>query len=99
MSRNFVEEEYNILYPRVDWRGDTPGYVESEFPIYQFLVASLYQVFGIHEWIARLLTIAFSLAALVFLYLHRQKTDPQHFLSPRRQDGTDFVTHVQGKQE
>jgi hypothetical protein len=33
------------------------------------------------------------------LYLHKRETDPEHFLSARRQDGTDFVTNVEGAQE
>ena len=33
------------------------------------------------------------------LYLHKQDTYPQHFLNTTREDGTDFVTHIQGSQE
>jgi hypothetical protein len=33
------------------------------------------------------------------LYLHKRDAAPQHFLSAIRQDGTDFVTNVQGSQE
>ena len=68
ISRNFVEEEFNILYPRIDWRGTTSGYVETEFPIYGFIVACFYKMFGIHEWIGRALSIGFSLGTMFFLY-------------------------------
>ena len=27
IARNFYIEDMNILYPRIDWRGDGPGYV------------------------------------------------------------------------
>ncbi|MEO6596180.1 MAG: hypothetical protein ABIP94_15640 [Planctomycetota bacterium] len=35
ISRNFLTEGFNPLRPRVDWRGDTDGAVECEFPLYQ----------------------------------------------------------------
>jgi hypothetical protein len=31
VARNFYREGMNILYPRIDWRGDGPGYAEMEF--------------------------------------------------------------------
>jgi len=65
VARNFVEERFNILYPKIDWRGTTSGEVECEFPIYQFTVASLYKVFGVKEVAGRLLSITFSLAAIL----------------------------------
>jgi len=69
MARNFVEEEFDILYPRVDWRGVTSGEVECEFPVYQFIVASLYRLLGVHESIGRLLSVFFSLMTIVGMYL------------------------------
>ena len=68
VARNFVEEQYNILYPRIDWRGATEGHVECEFPIYQFILASIYRIAGVHEVIGRLLSIAFSLATVYGVY-------------------------------
>src|SRR5262245_12405846 len=69
VARNFYEEGYNIFYPRVDWRGDTPGYVEMEFPLYQFLVACLYLLFGgVHEWVGHVTAAVFSVGTIVFLY-------------------------------
>jgi 4-amino-4-deoxy-L-arabinose transferase-like glycosyltransferase len=59
IARNFAEEGMNIFYPRVDWRGASPGYVESEFPFYSYLVAVLYRLFGEHVEIARALNILF----------------------------------------
>ena len=44
IARNFYEEGYSLFYPRVDWRGTTPGYVETNFPLYPFVVALLYAV-------------------------------------------------------
>src|SRR5689334_24861527 len=44
IARNYYEEGLDFLHPRVDWRGDTPGYVEMEFPLYNFLVACGYRL-------------------------------------------------------
>lgn len=73
IARNFYREDMNILLPRIDWRGDGPGYVESEFPLLPWTAACLYHVFGYHEEILRVLSYALSLGAcLVFLRLARR---------------------------
>jgi 4-amino-4-deoxy-L-arabinose transferase-like glycosyltransferase len=64
IARNFVREGSNILLPRIDWRGDGPGYTEMEFPLIPWVMAQLYRVFGIHEVIGRILSLLFSLGAL-----------------------------------
>ena len=33
IARNYYEEGYDLFYPRVDWRGATAGYVETNFPL------------------------------------------------------------------
>lgn len=72
VARNFDREDMNLFYPRIDWRGDSPGYAEMELPIYPFLIAVGYRLFGFHEFIGRLIAYAFSLAALfVFFKLAR----------------------------
>jgi 4-amino-4-deoxy-L-arabinose transferase-like glycosyltransferase len=72
MARNFYREGMDIRYPRIDWRGDGPGYVESEFPLYPWSVAALYRVFGYHEPLARLLSYLLLLSSfVVFLRLAR----------------------------
>ncbi len=66
---NFYKNGYNILYPQINWGGNTPGYVETEFPLYSYLAALLFNSFGVSELWARLLSIFFSLIAIVFFYL------------------------------
>ena len=51
LARNFYEGGMNIFYPQVDWRGNSPGYAEAEFQLYNFSVALLYCVFGVHEYL------------------------------------------------
>lgn len=73
IARNFYREDMNLLLPRIDWRGDGPGYVESEFPLLPWTAACLYHVCGYYEEILRLLSYALSLAScVVFLRLARR---------------------------
>lgn len=72
IARNYYREDMNPFYPRVDWRGDGPGYTESEFPVYPWAIALLYKLFGVHEIFGRLISYIFSLLALwVFIKLAR----------------------------
>ncbi len=68
LARNFAEESLNVFYPRVDWRGNSPGYVEVEFQAFTLPVALLYRVFGVHEWLARILNIFFYAATAFLLF-------------------------------
>ena len=43
---NYYREDMNLLKPKIDWRGDGPGYTEMEFPIYPWLIAGFYKIFG-----------------------------------------------------
>ena len=73
IARNFYREDMNILLPRIDWRGDGPGYVEAEFPIYPWTAACLYHVFGYHEEFLRVISYVLSLAScLIFLRLAKR---------------------------
>jgi hypothetical protein len=68
ISRNYVREGMNPFYPRVDWRGTGPGYAEMEFPLYPYLIAVTYEIFGIHDVTGRLWAFAFSVATLFFFF-------------------------------
>ncbi|HRW54072.1 MAG TPA: glycosyltransferase family 39 protein, partial [Phycisphaerae bacterium] len=68
IARNFDREGMNILYPRIDWRGDTPGFVEMELPLTPWLAAAGYRVFGYHEQLLRILSAAFSLFGMLLFY-------------------------------
>ena len=70
IARNYYREDMNFLLPRIDWRGDGPGYVESEFPIYPWAGALLYKIFGYHEPILRWISLIISLCtAMIFFRL------------------------------
>ncbi len=78
VSRNFVNEGFDILHPRFDDLSNVPsgldnpnGYRFVEFPIYNVAQAGLFKIFGIltiEEW-GRVVTILSSLLSSVFLYL------------------------------
>jgi len=73
IARNFHEGTMNILYPQIDWRGSSPGYVEVEFQAYSYLVAALYRVFGLHEWLGSLLNIFFYVLTALLLFQFARK--------------------------
>lgn len=68
IARNLAEDSLNPFYPKVDWRGNSAGYVEVEFQAFTFMVAALYRVFGVHEWLARVLNLLFYAATAILLY-------------------------------
>ncbi|HTR82062.1 MAG TPA: glycosyltransferase family 39 protein [Bacteroidota bacterium] len=73
IAKNFYENGFRLLFPQIDWGGNSPGYVESEFQLYPFLVALLYKIFGVDDMIGRLLSVLFSAATVGGLYLLTKK--------------------------
>lgn len=57
MARNLVADGFDLLHPRIDWRGKTSGEVECEFPLYQGLLAAMLGLLGDVEWPGRLLSL------------------------------------------
>jgi 4-amino-4-deoxy-L-arabinose transferase-like glycosyltransferase len=78
VARNFSESGYPFFYPQVDWGGDSSGVVEMNLPLYPFLVAVLYGLLGVNEIYGRLLSVLFSLIAVLYLFrLAREHTDEE----------------------
>lgn len=87
VSRNFVEQGFDLLHPRMNnisnvqsGKENPNGYFFAEFPIYNATQAWLYKLFGgftLEEW-GRLVTMVASVFAGLFLYLivyrHSNKT-------------------------
>jgi len=69
IARNFHQNGYMFFYPQIDWGGDTPGYVETECPLYPFAVSILYALLGDSEVWGRLLTALFALVSIYTTYL------------------------------
>jgi hypothetical protein len=68
IAKNFYLHGYRILWPQTDYSADRPTYIEIEFQLVSFLTALLYKVFGLHEWVGRLVTVAFSLGTMLLLW-------------------------------
>jgi len=69
VARNFLRNGFQLWYPQVDLAGPNPGTWGAEFQIYPFLVALLYKLFGIREWLGLLLSSVFALGAGSIFYL------------------------------
>ncbi|MBK9032078.1 MAG: glycosyltransferase family 39 protein [Myxococcales bacterium] len=68
IARNFVDEEFDPLRPRIDWRGDGPGYVETELQLYPAIVAALATATGDVELPAQLVSLACVALACALLF-------------------------------
>ena len=64
MARHFAIANTPIWLPQIDWAGSSAGYVESEFPLYPFLVSRLYQIAGVQEWLGRGLSLLCSVLTI-----------------------------------
>src|SRR3954469_14696886 len=73
IARNFLQNGFRFAYPQVDWAGNAPGYVGTEFPILPFTAAVCYRFAGVHEWIGRIqAVILFAISLPFFLLLVRE---------------------------
>src|SRR5262249_5861735 len=69
IARNYSENGFRFAYPQIDWAGDAPGYVGTEFPILPFIAALCYKFAGAHEWIGRIQAVIFFAVSLPFFFL------------------------------
>src|SRR3954451_10453858 len=73
IARNFLQNGFRFGFPQVDWAGNAPGYVGTEFPILPFIAALCYKFAGIHEWIGRIqAVILFAVSLPCFFLLVRE---------------------------
>jgi len=68
MARNLYEDHMDIFHTRLDFFGNVPGYIILEFPLMHGITALLYNVFGVHEIIGRLVSVGFSVGAMILMY-------------------------------
>jgi 4-amino-4-deoxy-L-arabinose transferase-like glycosyltransferase len=69
IARNYFQGEFHFARPQIDWAGDQPGYVGTEFPILPFIAALLYKLLGVHEWIGRIQAVILFAISLPFFFL------------------------------
>ena len=78
MARHFSLAGTPVWLPQVDWGGAGAGYVESEFPLYPFLVSRLYGLMGVQEWLGRGLSVLCSaLTIWLVMRLSRRWFNPE----------------------
>jgi len=65
---NFYEEDFNILNPRQNNRGDGDGIFRMEFPLMQWMVAGTYKIFGHHLLITRIFMFIIGLFTIAGIY-------------------------------
>src|SRR5437762_8252733 len=69
IARNFLQNGFHFGYPQIDWAGNAPGYVGTEFPILPFIAALCYKIAGVHEWIGRIQAVILFAVSLPFFFL------------------------------
>jgi 4-amino-4-deoxy-L-arabinose transferase-like glycosyltransferase len=69
IARNFLQNGFRFGYPQIDWAGNAPGYVGTEFPILPFIAAVCYKFAGVHEWIGRIQAVILFAVSMPFFFL------------------------------
>ena len=69
IARNYFQGDFHFAHPQIDWAGDAPGYVGTEFPILPFCAALSYKIFGTHEWVGRVQAVFLFALSLPFFFL------------------------------
>jgi 4-amino-4-deoxy-L-arabinose transferase-like glycosyltransferase len=69
IARNFLQNGFRFGYPQIDWAGNAPGYVGTEFPILPFIAAVCYKFAGVHEWMGRIQAVILFAVSLPFFFL------------------------------
>ena len=68
ITMNYYQENRNFFEPAIHWVGEKDGKTVSECPLIYYSVAQLWQVFGYHEFIFRLLNLLIVFSGLFCLY-------------------------------
>ena len=67
-ARNFYEIDNNILYPRIDFAGDKTGITGMEFPVLNYAIYLMSEVFGYQHWYGRLIVLVITCLGLLYFY-------------------------------
>ncbi|MBE0641665.1 MAG: glycosyltransferase family 39 protein, partial [Bacteroidales bacterium] len=68
VARNFLEVDNNILFPRIDIAGELSGITGMEFPLLNYLIYLLSEIFGYQHWYGRLINLVVSSLGLWFFF-------------------------------
>jgi len=73
IAHHFYVNGFNILYPQIFWGGNGPGYVETEFQLYSYIVSVLYYFLGEHYWLGKFISLFFSTFAWLLFFPFAQR--------------------------
>lgn len=73
VSRNFLETDANIFYPRLDIAGEKTGITGMEFPVFNYLIFLVSKIFGYEHWYGRLINLIISSIGMWYFYLLLKK--------------------------
>ncbi|MBI4944812.1 MAG: glycosyltransferase family 39 protein [Bacteroidetes bacterium] len=65
---SFYKEDFNILHPKTNDRGNGSGIQRLEFPVMQWLFACFYKLFGDHLIISRILSFIIGIFSMIGIY-------------------------------
>jgi len=68
VSRNYMEVDNNILYPRIDIAGTKTGITGMEFPILNYSIYIVSEIFGYQHWYGRLINLFVSSFGILFFF-------------------------------
>lgn len=68
ISRNMLEVDASLLYPRIDMGGEGTGIIGAEFPAYNYLIYLWFKFFGFNHWIGRLINLLISSVGIYYFY-------------------------------
>lgn len=69
IARNFYEGNTTFFYPMIDMAGEKSGIIGSEFPLFNYLIYLLAEVFGYQHWYGRLINLVVSSLGVYYFYL------------------------------
>lgn len=68
-TKNYYEEGMSFFHPSIHWQGVDHGKTISEFPLINYTVACLWNIFGEHEYLYRFTVLLIYVIALLFLFV------------------------------
>jgi 4-amino-4-deoxy-L-arabinose transferase-like glycosyltransferase len=69
IAENFYLYGYDWLHPRINWAGNVPGYVGTEFPLVPLATSLFYEAFGVQDWVGRSISVFFFSLSVPYLAL------------------------------
>jgi 4-amino-4-deoxy-L-arabinose transferase-like glycosyltransferase len=68
VARNLLEVDNSIFYPRIDISGEKTGITGMEFPIFNYQIYWISEIFGYQHWYGRLINLLLSSIGLFLFY-------------------------------